>query len=317
MGHGLLGTADQVEGLVANAAAANTTFCATDWIGMATEDVPNAVAILNDLGRFRSLADRLQQGMLDFLFLGRLMKHADGLASDPAFQAEDGTPLLAPDHLTFVGLSQGGILGGATSAVAQDWDRVFLGVPAMNYSTLLNRSIDFDTYGAILNPAYPDEVERQLGLLLVQMLWDRGENNGYAHHLTADPYPDTEPKDVLLFEAFGDHQVANVATEVMARTIDARVLAPTLADGRSPDVEPLWGIEEIEDLPYDGSALVVWDFGTPAPPITNLAPREGEDPHGKGREEPDVVRLVTEFLAPDGELIDVCGGQPCQSPPDG
>jgi hypothetical protein len=226
MGHGLLGTADQVEGLVANAAATNTTFCATDWIGMATEDVPNAVAILNDLGRFRSLTDRLQQGMLNFLFLGRLMNHPDGLASDPAFQAEGGTPLLAPDHLTFVGLSQGGILGGATSAVAQDWDRVFLGVPAMNYSTLLNRSIDFDTYGAILNPAYPDEVERQLGLLLVQMLWDRGENNGYAHHLTADPFPDTEPKDVLLFEAFGDHQVANVATEVMARTIDARVLAP-------------------------------------------------------------------------------------------
>jgi hypothetical protein len=317
MGHGLLGTAIQVEGLAENAVEANTTFCATDWIGMSTEDVPNAVAILNDLSKFRSLADRLQQGILNFLFLGRLMKHADGLASDPAFQAEDGTPLLAPDHLTFVGLSQGGILGGATSAVAQDWDRAFLGVPAMNYSTLLNRSIDFDAYGAILNPAYPDEVERQLGVLLVQMLWDRGENNGYAQHLTADPYPDTEPKDVLLFEAFGDHQVANIATEVMARTIDARVLAPALADGRSPDVEPLWGIEEAEDLPYDGSALVVWDFGTPAPPTANLPPREGEDPHGEGREDPDVVRLVTEYLAPGGRLIDVCGGQPCRTTPEG
>ena len=49
---------------------------------------------------------------------------------------------------------------------------------------------------------------------MIQMLWDRGEANGYAWHMTSDPYANTPLHTVLLHEAFGDHQVANVATEV-------------------------------------------------------------------------------------------------------
>jgi len=315
-GHGLLGTANQVIGIgTRSATVANTTFCATDWIGMASDDVPNAVAILQDLSKFRSLADRLQQGILNFLFLGRVLKHANGLSSDAAFQDAHGRSLLDGKHLMFVGNSQGGILGGATSAVAQDWSRAVLGVPAMNYSTLLNRSIDFDVYGSILNPAYPDEVDRQFGLLLVQMLWDRGENDGYAQHLTSNPYRGTKAKQVLMFEAYGDHQVTNIATEVMARTIHAQLRAPALAPGRSPDVEPFWHIPRIRRLPAKGgSYLVVWDFGTPTPPIGNVPNRAGEDPHGKGSREPRVLLMTSEFLR-SGRLVDVCGGAPCQTLP--
>jgi hypothetical protein len=313
-GHGLLGTAEQVRSAGAvYAGETNTTFCATNWIGMSTEDIPNAIAILQDLSRFRSLADRLQQGILHFLFLGRLLKHADGLASHPAFRTAAGRSLIDRDDLSFIGNSQGGILGGAASAVAQDWGRVVLGVPAMNYSVLLQRSIDFDRYGAVLAPAYPDAADRQLGILLVQMLWDRGENNGYAHHLTADPYPRTEAKDVLLFEAFGDHQVANIATETMARTIGARLRTPALAEGRSPDVEPLWALEPVGRFPFDGSGLVVWDFGTPAPPTENRPNRRGEDPHGKGSLVPEVREMVAAFLRSDGALVDVCDAEPCRT----
>jgi len=313
-GHGLLGTAGQVVGAGSNfIGGSNSTFCATDWIGMASEDIPNAVAILNDLSKFRSLADRLQQGILNFLYLGRLMKHAEGLSSNAAFQDAAGRALLDQRNLSFVGLSQGGILGGATTAVAQDWERAFLGVPAMNYSTLLNRSIDFDIYGLILNQSYPDKADQQIAFQLIQMLWDRGENNGYAQHLTRDPYRGTPKKQVFLFEAFGDHQVANVATEVMARTIRARVRNPALAPGRSPDVEPFWDITPVGPLPDRGhSYLVVWDFGTPAPPTANVPPREGDDPHGEGRDEPGVVAMAAAFLN-EGRLIDVCGGGPCQS----
>ena len=55
-----------------------------------------------------------------------------------------------------------------------------LGVPGMNYSTLLNRSVDFDTYSRIFEPAYPSPLDRQLIQSIVQMLWDRAESNGYA-----------------------------------------------------------------------------------------------------------------------------------------
>ena len=105
--------------------------------------------------------------------------------------------------------------------MAPDFDRAVLGVPGMNYSTLLRRSVDFDEYSVVLYSAYPNELERPLILSIMQMLWDRSEPNGYAHHMTDDPYPNTPPHEVLLHPAFGDHQVANVSADVEARTIGA------------------------------------------------------------------------------------------------
>jgi hypothetical protein len=315
-GHGLLGSAREVYGASSRyAGVSNVTTCATWWIGMSEDDIGAVLVALQDMSAFRTLPDRVQQSMLNVLFLGRLMKHPAGLSSDPAFQAADGTPLLDQTNLTFNGVSQGGIIGGATSAIAQDWERAFLGVPAMNYSTLLDRSIDFDVFGTVYDPSYPDWVDRQSVLLLAQMLWDRGENNGYAQHITADPYRDTPPKQVMLFEAFGDHQVANVATEVMARTLGAKVRTPALAEGRSLDAEPFWGIEGVQDLPHSGgSYLVVWDFGTDAPPVGNVPNRAGDDPHGMGRGQLEVLTVATRFLD-EGTLVDTCGGGPCQTLP--
>jgi hypothetical protein len=190
----------------------------------------------------------------------------------------------------------------------------------MGYATLLPRSIDFDVFADLLDDAYPDPVDRAVGLGLIQVLWDRAESNGYARHVTDDPYPGTPAHDVLLVEAFGDHQVANVATEVMARTMGVPVREPALADGRSTDAEPFWGLDPVRDGPWDGSALVVWDFGTPAPPTEPVPPRppeHGEDPHGMARNEPRAVEQILAFLAPDGTFLDVCGDDPCRSPEGG
>ena len=316
-GHGLLGSQEEVDAgnVVAMADEHGFVFCATKWIGMSEEDIANAVAILGELGQFPSLADRLQQGVLNTLFLGRLMIHEDGLVADPAFQDDSGVAVIDTAELFYDGNSQGGIMGGVATAVAVDWQRAVLGVPAMNYSTLLHRSIDFDTYQAVLDPAYPDEHDRGLGIALIQMLWDRGEANGYAQHLTDDPYPGTPEHTVLLHVAFGDHQVANVATEVEARTIGACTPPSVLAEDRSPDVDPLWDVCRIEDFPFAGSAIVIWDSGAPAPPPGNVAPREGEDPHGDPRSAEAARRQKAAFLAPDGELVDVCDRAPCEAAP--
>ena len=47
-------------------------------------------------------------------------------------------------------------------------------------------------------PHYPDELSRPLALTLIQMLWDRGEANGYAHRMTTNPLPNTPPHKVLM-----------------------------------------------------------------------------------------------------------------------
>ena len=315
-GHGLFGSASESSaGNVRDMANEhNFVFCATDWIGMSTTDVPNAITILLDLSNFPTLGDRLQQSVLNMLFLARLMIHEDGLVSDPAFQDQFGNPVIDTSNVYYDGNSQGGIMGGVVMSVAQDITRGVLGVPAMNYSTLLRRSVDFDVYSMVLYPAYPNELERSLLFSLIQMLWDRGEPNGYAHHMTTDPLPNTPEHKVLLHPAFGDHQVTNVATEVEARTIGASIHQPAMAPGRHSDVDPYFGIPAIPSYPFDGSAIVVWDSGTPTPPIENIPNTGGSDPHGKPRGNANARIQKSEFLKPNGAVVDVCSGAPCLAP---
>ena len=312
-GHGLLGSRSQVDFFGAFAGQGTIGACAVDWLGMATEDVANLAGILSDMSRFNEQADRMLQGIIAFQMLGRLTNSPMGFVSHPAFQNDDGSPILKADATVFVGNSQGGILGGAASAVSSEWNRAVLGVPGMNYSLLLPRSSDWPEFQVIFDKAYTRSEDRLLALALVQLLWDRGENGGYAQHLTADPYPGLESKNVLLVEAFGDHQVANVATEVFARTIQAKLGAPALRDGRSLSKTPFWGIDPIDGYPFDGSALVVWDYGTPAPPVGAAIPTDpeyGRDPHGAGSDEPLVLVQALGYLL-GGQLLNVCGDGPC------
>jgi hypothetical protein len=312
-GHGLLGSAEQTVDIGLLAANVNAGFCGTDWIGMSEGDLEFLAGAIQELSLWRAVPDRLQQAHLNFLVLGRLLRAEDGLASDAAFQDASGAGVVDESQIFFVGGSQGGILGGATSAVATDWERVFLAVPGLNYSLLLDRSNQFAPFEPVLAEGYPDAVDRTVLLGVIQMLWDRGENNAYAQHLTRHPYDGTRAKKVLLFEAFGDFQVANVSTEVLARTIGARLRVPALAPGRATAVEPFWGIDPVAELPYDGSALVVWDYGTPAPPVENVAPSEGSDPHGLITTTIPAVLMASDFLQTDGVLTDPCAGQPCRS----
>ncbi len=302
----------------------NFVFCATAWAGFSEDDVPHIVSTLSDLSGFNTIADRMQQGFLNMLFLGRAMIHPQGLSSHAAFQ-KGGVSVLDTTRLFFDGNSQGGIMGGGLTAVAPDFDRAVLGVPGMNYSTLLQRSVDFDAYAQIIYPNYRTVLDRQLWLQHIQLLWDRGESNGYAHHMTTDPLPNTPRHTVLMHVAFGDHQVSDTAAEVMARTIGARGYRPVLDPGRSPWTR-FQMIPRIGSFPFSGSAIVMWDTGPPrtvgpvtqgtdAPPVGNTPNRSGDDPHDNPRATPSARVQKSEFLKVGGQVVDVCGGAPCHAVP--
>lgn len=313
-GHGLLGTGRQATSSGPTSLSRyNFVVCGTDLIGMAEEDVGNAVASLQDASNFRTLAERLMQGHLNEAFLARLLAHPDGFAADAAFLV-DGESTIDADRTYFYGISQGGIMGPATTAISPDIDRAGFGVPGVNYSTLLNRSIDFDLYQTILDPAYPDKLDQAVVLLANQMLWDRGEGNGYVH-LFADPLPGMNDKQGLLQVALGDHQVANIAAEVMARTMEAGAVWPAFAEDRTPDVEPFFDITRIETHPFVGSGISMWDSGSPLSPLTNTSNHTGVDPHGDPRNEPAAVEQLAHFFL-NGEVIDTCNDQPCVAAPD-
>ncbi|HEX8074945.1 MAG TPA: hypothetical protein VF545_08185, partial [Thermoleophilaceae bacterium] len=265
-GHGLLGSRGEVMQHQARQMTQEHDFvyCATDWIGMSCADLPDVppsaddvatlfnniaagilpnppncdyqtvLSIEHDLSNFPKLADRVQQGILNFLYLQRLMANPKGFNSSPLFRTAAGKPMLDTTRAYYDGNSQGGIIGGSLASVMVDGDRAVLGVPGMNYSTLLQRSTDFGTgkapdpsnpdlpeYSYGLYTSYPNQLQRPLILSLMQILWDRAEADGYAHHMTDDPYPNTPPHQVMLHGGIGDHQVAQVAAETEARTIGA------------------------------------------------------------------------------------------------
>ena len=101
-GHGLLGSHAEVEASNVQAMGRehNFVFCATGWWGLASGDTGYDASALADLNRFPAVVDRLQQGVLNTLYLGRLMLSPAGLASNAAFRAggyPDQSDFLAPN----------------------------------------------------------------------------------------------------------------------------------------------------------------------------------------------------------------------------
>lgn len=305
-GHGLLGSNDEIDASNVRtfAGTSDIVFCATNWAGMSEEDVPNAIAALGELSTFRTMVDRLQQGVLNQIFLGRFMLAADGLASIPELRRADGSSMIDTGRLVYDGNSQGGIMGLMLTAVSPDIERSVLGVPGMNYSLLLSRSVDWETYEAFLIPAYPDADDRRFILSFLQMLWDRGEGGGYVHDVDVP---------VLMHVAFGDHQVSELAAFVEARTLGLPIHRPVTDDGRSQETEPGWGLETLT-YPSAGGGIVMWDSGLAPIPLTDTAPSGPRDSHEDPRASPDAQRQKAAFLF-DDELIDVCNAAACHAAP--
>ncbi len=112
---------------------------------MSTPDVvPAVVPLILDESNFHFIPERLHQGFLNHLLLGRLLVDAvNGFSSHPAFRPE-GTGVIDTTEVYYSGGSQGGIFGVAIMSIAEDFKLGFLAVPGANYSTLLHRSIDFN-----------------------------------------------------------------------------------------------------------------------------------------------------------------------------
>ncbi len=332
-GHGLFGEGPGGEFRSGNVRAMQTEhnilFCATDWSGMATEDFVAGVMhnILADISQFPRQVDRSQQGVLAAMFLAELLRHPDGFASHAAFRhGSDNTLLFDPSEVFYDGNSQGGILGGALVATAPNIHRGVLGVPGSNYSLLLRRYGPFaERFGFIMYQAYQDELDRSAVFALMQMLWDRAENNGYLSHLAGRYLPNTPTdKHVLLHVALGDYQVTHWSAEIMARTIGAAIHEPTVRLGRTTDDNPYFAIPLIEQYPHRGHALMIWDSGdvdpatgrgNPLPPVNNTGPdvSVGSDPHESPRNTVSARLQKSAFMTTGGVVVNVCGDGPCLS----
>ena len=152
------------------------------------------------------------------------------------------------------------------------------------------------------------------------------EANGYANHIATNPLPRTPNHTVLMEIAIGDFQVSDWAALVEARTIGAKLLCPATTAQRFPGIAPLWGVPCAKTSPFHDSGIVLWDSGTPAPPITNSAPSVGVDSHEDPRASSANRDQKSQFFGDDptlgsdsngyvrGAVVDVCNAQPCTAP---
>lgn len=327
MAHGLFQNREMVPRFAAYANANNVLPCGMNWIGMTSDDAGITAAILADIGKFPTLPDRLQQAYLNNILLTRALMTDDGFASLAAFRTDDssnGRALFNNDEVYFEGISQGSVLGGGFYAVSPDIRYGSLVAAGMNFSLLMQRSDAWPTYRALFTPAYPQGLDQSLLLAMIQMLWDRGEINGYAATLNAANagVPGTPQKLTLIQSAVGDKTVTETAAEVLARTVDALQHAPRTVAGRHIAEVPYIDIGTIS-YPSLESGYTVWDSGpfphlldgelvdgTPLQLEGNAPNMLGENPHGMpiGDPLPSQQRAA---LIWQHQIINVCGETAC------
>ena len=184
----------------------------------------------------------------------------------------------------------------------------------MNYSTLLNRSVDFDLYRLVLDASYPDSSTQQICFALMQMLWDRAETNGYAQHLTRRSVPAARPATGPAAGGVRRPSGERVRAQVEARTMGAAATSPRSAPGREFGGEHGFGIQPIRRYPWRRSAYFLFDTGAVLSPLENLPPREGHDPHDDTPKIPAAQALKDTFWRNRGFVNDECGSGPCTGP---
>jgi hypothetical protein len=285
-----------------------------DLVGMASDDgaswVPNALA--GDISNIYHMFDRMHQGFVNELLAMRMMKGK--MATDPA-TIFNGNPTIDPTHAYYRGDSQGGISGGVYMAISTDVTRGLLGEPGAPYNLLLDRSADFNGFFLIIQGVYPNPLDIQLGLGLMQLLWDRVEPLGYIPYISQNTLPcaacqggTTPVHNVLIHDAIGDQQVTPLGAHFIARSIGAQQL-------QTPNRE-IYGVPDAASG-FSGNGIVEWDFGLPASssPVTNTPPDPGQpDPHDALRQQADAQDMSDIFFR-TGTVVQTCpGGGPCAAP---
>jgi hypothetical protein len=294
-GHGLLGDA---KGQVSSGGsrAAGAEICAiligTDMRGMSAPDVPNVALALNDNNMSGLVFDVLVQGMINHVILVQLAKTK--MAAELFVKPNNGPSMVDPSRIYWYGISQGGIMGTTVCGIDPEIKRCVIQVNAINYSMMLERSLDWPTYRTTLIGAYDDPLIVALMLNLMQNEWDRTEPVSVADVITGEGFPGTPPKQVLMQVAIADDEVPNVASEHAMRSMNIPIITP------SPHIP--FGVEQAATAP---SGAVWYDYGLASTiPLTNTPPPPN-DVHSQIRNKKATTEMMKKFYA-EGVIQNLC-----------
>jgi dienelactone hydrolase len=285
---------------------------ATDWIGLSSHEDPvdpgsnGALGdVLTDMNDLPWMTDRLQQALVNTMVLERTM--VGRIVDDAAMTVTGvagGAKVADPSRVFYYGVSLGGIMGMSFMGYDPDVLRGALDVGGSFWSTLFDRSVDWRLADVLLQGAYPDALQTQILLALMQAQFDFSDPATVAPHVIAAPLAGVPKKQILLQMGLGDADVPNIAAEMTARTVGLPLL-------RAPVTTP-YGLDEASGpLP---SAFTTWNVNAPpVPPSTNQTPSADNQTHEAIRRIPEVESQIATFLA-TGQVVDTCGGKPCVFP---
>jgi len=297
-GHGMFGNAvDSLDNRFLQQFANEqcTILVGSDWIGLTDRQFASVAFAMNEVNKGIAITEKMAQAVINFIALENILRGS--LLTADEFML-DGKQLIDPENISYFGASLGGILGGVFMAYDPFITRGALGVPGGPWSLLFERSVFWPPLRITMKGAYPEPWDYQQNIALLGMLFEKVDPITTAHRVITDnPLPDTPVKQLLVYMALGDALVANVASDVLARTLDIPVVGPS--------VKVPYGLVETMDTVTSG--YTVYDEAVDvAPPESNaMEDLDFNSTHQDVHEWGAVERQVFGFLK-DGMISDEC-----------
>ncbi|HTE50503.1 MAG TPA: hypothetical protein VK698_06525 [Kofleriaceae bacterium] len=299
-GHGFFGGLGEVGGGSARTIADSlrAVVFGVVWVGMSTEDIPGLLANLTgDPGRTVSFADRVHQSIANWIVMGAAIQ-GPMLEQEALQRVPGGEPVYAPDPLGYLGISQGGILGGVMTGLNPYLDRICLQVPGAGFTHMMFRARPFGSFLAIIQQILPDAMDQQLFAATLQGSFDRFDPGIFGSYLLREPLDEARP--LLMQAGLGDVSVPNLGTFLLARQIGVPLVEPSPAE--------VYGLETTDGPGPAG--LTLFDFGIDLSVYDEASPApEDNEVHESVRLEPTALDQLDQFLR-QGTVAHPCEG-PC------
>lgn len=298
-GHGFLGSDKEADNGWLRTFANEKRFAilSADMQGMNT---PSGVLwflhLPKDITNLAYIGEEPLQGNMNHLALVRMMKGR--FSRDPSMM-RDGAAIYDKGAVYYHGNSQGGTQGALVMAMSKDLTRGTLGVPGVSVGWILARASQWKELAGAIQRNYPDPYDFAAIMSLVAVGWDRGDGSNFAKYLSATPPPDGTPKNVLLHVGLEDAQVNNDVSRVLARMVDAKILAPATKE--------VYGLPIVQGPVRDQNVYVDFDYGVPERTRTNRPAATETDTHGMPRKNAKAQEQTFRFFT-TGEIVHTCEG---------
>jgi pimeloyl-ACP methyl ester carboxylesterase len=306
-GHGFLGHYDQSSRGAVNQLCRERRYSAVAAdLGFNEEAAPDILTILaTNLAESYWVISLNWQNMTNFTSLAKLTKERLALEITADRGAGEFLPLDG-ENIHYSGISNGGTFGYVMAATSPALTRAVLIVGGGGLTHFLQRAVQWSDFKLLFESVYPDPLELQLVLSLLQTVVDPIDSINYVHRMTANRFPGLGPLRAQVHMAVNDSQVRNILTEWIARTAELPLM--------SPSAKEIWGLTPVTGPLPDGatgidSALYVYDEHVEPSPITNEPPLEDNDTHGTANRLPVMQEHWYQFIE-YGQFVHVCDG-PC------